>query len=92
MLRKLLFNSMITLVILDISRPLETQAEHKNNLINRFCIASLKSKLNFKDKKKLAEISHFTCECFSKEYKSGSSIKRSRSYCRDKASDRYNLQ
>ena len=92
MLRKLFFNSMITLVILDISRPLETQAEHKNNLINRFCIASLKSKLNFKDKKKLAEISHFTCECFSKKFNSGSSIKSSRKYCKSKAAEKYNLQ
>ncbi len=92
MLRKLLFNSMIALVILDISRPLETKAEHKNNLINRFCIANLKSKLDLKDRTKLVEISHFTCECFSKEYKSGSSIKSSRNYCRDKATDKYNLQ
>ena len=91
MLRKLLFNSMITLVILDISRSLETQAEHKNNLINRFCIASLKSKLNFKDKKKLAEISHFTCECFFKKYNSGNSLKSARIYCRDKATEKYNL-
>ena len=92
MLRKLLFSSMITLVILDISSPLETQAEHKNSLINRFCIASLKSQLNFKDKKKLAEITHFTCECFTSRIKSGSSIKRSREYCRSKAAEKYNLQ
>ena len=82
---------MITLLILDISSPLETQAEHKNNLINKFCIASLKSKLNFKDKKKSDEISHFTCECFSKKFKSGSSIKNSRDYCKDKAAAKYNL-
>ena len=92
MLRKLLFNSMITLVTLDINSPLATQAEHKNSLINRFCIASLKSQLNFKNKKKLDEISHFTCECFSKKFKSGSSIKSSREYCRNKAADKYNLQ
>ena len=83
---------MITLVTLDIISPLGIQAEHKNSLINRFCIASLKSKLNLKNKKKLDEISHFTCECFSRKFKSGSSIKSSRNYCRDKAADKYNLQ
>ena len=83
---------MITLVILDISFPLETQAEHKNTLINRFCIASLKSKLTIKDKTKQDEISHFTCECFSRKFKSGSSIKISREFCRRKAADKYNLQ
>ena len=82
---------MITLVILDISRPLETQAEHKNNLINRFCIASLKSKLKLTDKKMLGEVTHFTCECFSRKYKSGSSIKTSRDYCRNEAEAKYNL-
>ena len=92
MLRKLLFSSMITVVIFNISAPLETQAEHKNSLINRFCIASLKSQLKFKDKKRLGEVSHFTCECFSRKYKSGFSIKRSRDYCRKKASDKYNLK
>ena len=83
---------MITLIALDISSPLATQAEHKNSLINRFCIASLKSKLNLKNKNKLDEISHFTCECFSRKFKSGSSIKSSREYCRSKAADKYNLQ
>ena len=83
---------MITLVTLDISSPLATKAEHKNTLINRFCIASLKSQLNFKNKKKLDEISHFTCECFSRKFKSGSSIKSSREYCRRKAAEKYNLQ
>ena len=83
---------MITLVILDISSPLGTQAEHKNSLINRFCIASLKSQLKFKNKKELNEISHFTCECFSRKFKSGSSIKSSREYCRSKAAEKYNLQ
>ncbi len=92
MLHKLLFSSLITLIVLDITSPLRTQAEHKNSLINRFCIASLKSQLNFKDKKKSGEISHFTCECFSKKLKSGSSIKSSREYCRSKAAERYNLQ
>ena len=92
MLRKLLFSSMITLITIEISRPLETQAKQKNNLINRFCIASLKSQLNINDKKKLVEISHFTCECFSRKFKSGSSIKSSREYCKSKSSEKYNLQ
>ena len=92
MLRNLLFSSMITLVILDISSPLETQAEHKNSLINRFCIASLKSKLKLKDKKRSGEIIHFTCECFSRKFNSGSSIQNSREYCRSKAAEKYNLQ
>ena len=91
MLLKLLLSSMIGLIILDISNPLETQAEHKNSLINRFCIASLKSKLNNKNKKKLVEISHFTCECFSRKYKSGLTIKSSRDYCKNKAADKYDL-
>ena len=83
---------MLIFSILDISSPLETQAAHKNTLINRFCIASLKSKLKLKNKKKLTEISHFTCECFSRKFKSGSSIKNSRKYCRSKAAEKYNLQ
>ena len=91
MLRKLLFSSMITLVVLDISSPLQTQAKHKASLITRFCIASIKSKLNLTDKKKLGEVSHFTCECFSEKFKSGSSIKISREYCRKKAAAKYNL-
>ena len=82
---------MITLVMLDISSPLQTQAKHKNSLINRFCIAYLKSKLNFKDKKTIAEISYFTCDCFSRKYKSGSSIKTSRDYCRNKSAAKFNL-
>ena len=92
MFRNLLLISMFTLLILDISKPLKIQAEHKKSLISRFCIASLKSKLNFKDKKKLGEISHFTCECFFKKYKSGSSLKNSRIYCRNKAATKYNLK
>ena len=92
MLLKLIFSGIISLVMLETISPLSTKAEHKNTLINRFCIASLKSKLKLKNKKKLTEISHFTCECFSRKYKSGFSIKRSRDYCRKKASDKYNLQ
>ena len=82
---------MFTLLILDISIPIEAKVEHKNSLLNTFCIASLKSKLKLKDKQKSDEISHFTCQCFLKKYKTGSSIKRSRVYCRNKAADKYNL-
>tara|TARA_Y100001968_G_scaffold8236_1_gene6938 strand:+ start:684 stop:932 length:249 start_codon:yes stop_codon:yes gene_type:complete len=82
---------MITFLILEISSTLETQAEHKNSLINKFCIASLKSKLKLKDKKEANEISHFTCECFLKKYKSGSSIKTSKAYCKNIAAEKYGL-
>ena len=82
---------MFILLILEVGNPLKNKAEHKNNLINRFCIASIKSKLNFEDKQKLDEISHSTCECFFKKYNSGSSIKTSRIFCRDKAIEEFNL-
>tara|TARA_Y100001968_G_scaffold242552_1_gene226228 strand:- start:364 stop:612 length:249 start_codon:yes stop_codon:yes gene_type:complete len=82
---------MLILLILDISNPLEIDAGYNNSLINKFCIATLKAKLNFKDKQKLGEISNFTCDCFFKKYKSGSTIKSSRIYCRKKAADKYNL-
>ena len=91
MLLKLFGSSLITLIIFDIGTSLEIQAEHKNNLINRFCMSSLKSKLNLKDKKMINEISHFTCDCFLKKIKSGSSIKNSRVYCKNKATEKYNL-
>ena len=91
MLYKLIFSSITTLLILEMSNLLEIQAEHKNTLINKFCIASLKSKLDFKDKQKLDEISHFTCECFLKNFNSGNSIKDSRIYCKNKTADKYNL-
>ena len=61
------------------------------SLINKFCIATLKSKLDIKNKQHLNEISDFTCECFLKNYNSGNSLKSSRAYCRDKASEKYNL-
>ena len=63
----------------------------KNSLINKFCIATLKSKLDVKHKQNLNEISDFTCECFFKKYNSGNSLKSSRDYCRDKATEKYNL-
>ena len=91
MVHKLFLNSMIILFILEISFPLENKAAHKNNLINKFCIASIKSNLKFKDKRKLGKISHFTCECFMERYRSGSSIKNSRNYCKEISTEKYNL-
>ena len=82
---------MITLIIIEVSNPIKNKAEHKNNMINKFCIASLKSKLKFENKTKLEGVSHFTCECFLKNFNSGSSIKESRIYCRDKAVKKFNL-
>ena len=82
---------MITLISSGIGSILEAQAVHKNGLINKFCIASLKSKINFKDKLKSREISNYTCECFLKKYESGYSIKKARIYCRNKAAEKYNL-
>ncbi len=91
---KFLFNSMMTFLILNMVNTSGAHGKNistKNNIINKFCIASLKSQLDIKDKKNLNEISNFTCECFFKKYKSGNSIKSSRIYCRDKASEKYNL-
>ena len=85
---------MITFFILDTSITLEAKEKKistKNSLINSFCIATLKSKLDIKDEQNLNEISNFTCECFFKKYKSGNSLRRSRLYCRKKASEKYNL-
>ncbi len=94
MLLRLFFGSMVTLIMLDIGDPLKTQAENnitKNNLINKFCMASLKSKKTINNKHNFKEISHFTCECFFRKYNSGTSLKSSRVYCRNKASEKYNL-
>ncbi len=88
---KLLFSSMITITFIDISSPLDLQAEHEGNLMNKLCIASLKSQINLKNKQKTAEMVHFTCECFFRKYKSGFSLKKSRLYCRNKATEKYNL-
>mgnify|MGYP001205641757 CR=1 FL=1 len=90
-LLKLLLTTICTVFILAISNNLKTKAQHKNNLINKFCIASLKSKLKLKDKKKVKEVSDFTCQCFLEKYYSGFSLKESRHYCRDKALVKYNL-
>tara|TARA_Y100001968_G_C19138956_1_gene610457 strand:+ start:239 stop:514 length:276 start_codon:yes stop_codon:yes gene_type:complete len=91
MIIKKIFSSIITLIIVDISNVLETQAEHRNGLINKFCVASLKSKLKLTDKHKLDEISHYTCECFLKKFTSGYSINKSRIYCKNKTAEKYNL-
>ena len=69
----------------------EKKISTKNSIINKFCMATLKSKLNIKNKQNLNEISDFTCECFFKKFNSGNSLKSSRAYCRDKASEKYNL-
>ena len=85
---------MLTFIILNLGNTLETESKEvttKNSLINKFCIASLKSKLDINNKQKRNEISNFTCACFFKKYNSGSSIKNSRIYCREKASKKYNL-
>tara|TARA_Y100001968_G_scaffold251232_1_gene236425 strand:+ start:269 stop:553 length:285 start_codon:yes stop_codon:yes gene_type:complete len=94
MLNKLLFSSTITFLLMAIGINLEAQEKKistKNSLINKFCVATLKSKLDIKNKENLNEISDFTCECFFKRYTSGNSLKSSRAYCRDKASEKYNL-
>ena len=94
MLSKFLFKCIITFFILNMSSTLEAQEKkisNKNSLINKFCIATLKSKLDIKNKQDLKEISDFTCECFFRKYNSGNSLKSSRAYCRDKASEKYNL-
>ena len=85
---------MIAFLFLDTGINLEaqeTKISTKNSLINKFCIATLKSKLDIKNKQNFNEISNFTCECFFKKYKSGNSLKSSRAYCREKASEKYNL-
>ncbi len=92
MVYKFFISSVIMLIVLKISNPVETKAAHKNNLINRFCIASIKSKIKSTDKQRLDEISRFTCECFFENYRSGSSIKSSRRYCKDKATEKFNLK
>ena len=91
MVYKIFLRSIITYLILIITSPLENKAAHKNNLINGFCIASIKSKLKLDDKKLSDKNSHFTCECFMERYRSGSSIKSSRDYCKDIATEKYNL-
>ena len=91
MLCKLFISSTFTLLLLNISISLESKPIYKNRLITKFCVASLKSKLNLKDKQKISEITQFTCECFFEKYKSGSSFKSSRIYCKNKAAAKYDL-
>tara|TARA_B100000214_G_scaffold79966_1_gene54120 strand:+ start:714 stop:971 length:258 start_codon:yes stop_codon:yes gene_type:complete len=85
---------MLTFLLSNMGNTMMAEKEKntpKNSLINKFCIASLNSKLDLKDKQNRNEISNFTCDCFFKKYNSGNSIKNSRIYCRDKASEKYNL-
>ena len=85
---------MITFFFIGIDINTEAQGKNfnaKNSLINKFCIATLNSKLDIKNKQNLNDISDFTCECFFKKYNSGNSLKNSRVYCREKASEKYNL-
>ena len=94
MLNKLLFSSIITFYILDMSITIKAQERiisTKDRLINKICISTLKSKLDMKNKQNLKEITNFTCKCFFEKYNSGYSLKSSRVYCRDKASEKYNL-
>ena len=94
MLNKLLFSSMITFILIALGVNLEAQQNKikaKNSVINKFCMATIKSKLDIKSKQNLDEISDFTCECFFKKYNSGYSLKSSRAYCRDKATKKFNL-
>ena len=66
MLSKFLFSVILTFLILNMGDTLEAQEKEistKNSLINKFCIASLKSKLDIKDKQSLNEISNFTIIC-----------------------------
>ena len=85
---------MLTFVLMGIGINLEAQEKIvrvKNNVINKFCIATIKSKLDIENKQNENEISDFTCKCFFKKYNSGSSLKSSRAYCRDKATKKFNL-
>ena len=91
MLYKLLFSVLITLLMLEVNIPLGSKPINKDSLINRFCRASLKSKLNIKDKKKISEISYYTCNCFLEKYQSGATIRSARSFCKNEAADKYNL-
>ena len=94
MLLKLLFIYMITFIINDISNPLEVHANKNpfnHNLLNRFCIAKLKAERDIRKIQDFNEISNFTCKCFMEKFNSGSSIKMSRIYCRNKAAEKYNL-
>ena len=94
MLIKLLFSSIITFFLVNIGNSFEAKEgkiSTKNNIIHKLCVSTLKSKHDLKDKENLNEISDFTCECFFNKYNSGNSLKSSRIYCKEKASEKYNL-
>ena len=90
---KLLNKISFIFIILYTCNSLEVYAGRNENygILNRFCMASMKSKFDIKNKKDIEEISHFTCKCFFENYKSGYSIRTSRNYCRDKTIEKYNL-
>ena len=78
-------------LLLGVSNYIEANAgtmNIKKNLITRFCLKSLKSKVDKKDFKKIAS---FTCECFFKKFNSGSSISNSKLFCKEKAFAKFNL-
>ena len=78
-------------LLLGVSNYLEVNAgiiNIKKNLITRFCLKSLKSKVDKKDFKKIAS---FTCECFFKKFSSGYSISDSKIFCKEKAFAKFNL-
>ena len=61
MLSKLLFSSLITFISLGMSIKLEAQGKRistNNSLINRFCMATLKSKLDINNKQNLNAVSY----------------------------------
>ena len=93
MLNKSSYIISIIFLILYSFNSLEVHAgrNRNNGILNRFCIASMKSKFNIKNKKDFEEISNFTCKCFFEKYKSGYSIRTARNYCREKTVEKYNL-
>ena len=91
MTRKLSNFVLSLFILLGVSNYLEANAGIINinkNLLTRFCLKSLKSKVDNKDFKKIAS---FTCECFYKKFSSGYSISNSKFFCKEKASEKFNL-
>ena len=79
------------LLLLGVSNYLEAKASIiniKKNLLTKFCLKSLKSKV---DKKDFNKIAGFTCECFYNKFSSGASIRKSKLFCKEKASAKFNL-
>lgn len=60
----------------------------KKNILTRLCFSTLKSKISKKD---FIKIANFTCECFYKKFNSGSSLKNSKLFCKEKASEEFHL-